>query len=1022
MEFKPERFEPEKMKNWHPYQFVPFGGGKRLCLGNLFALTQVKVLLSMILRKFHIRPVPGKDVKIGNTRLTFGEPLHAEEGGGIWLKFFNKSKRKSAIDNIPKLLQSDKISSIGTLMKAQERDNLNDSGMLNMFGMSLEERDLTRFFHNRTQKKMKKNQKKTLKMGQKIKKMSPIIKKSCYFIGEEKISEILVIYASEYGTTRKAATNFTAHLREKFIDNPNTVYKAGLKIHCKGAEEVPINAECELVKNPREALVILFAATYNGHPAAHAEHFLKGFKTAVSKVKKLDEKKNNWNKLSFAVIGFGNSNWVSTYAKMGKTFDKLFADLGSKRFLPYEIVDKNGAHEKTVLQWEKCLFGKLAKRIEIDHQNTINTADMYGNSKSSEEESDYFENSNELTKLTSKNPGNNSSNSSPTGKKDPAEYFKSAPDSFVSFTGNMTVPGSEADQNEAGITKVQTLNELGYKVGVIKRNDELIPQSDETKLKFDKLKSVREINIEIRDNSQTGTELPYECGDHLCVNAVQKEEDIKKFCDRFGFHPDAVIIPQSSRPAELQHKRGQKALGKKVKVKDIIALHVDISAIPSQECLAGLVPFATDLKERQEIVNLTRIEGAGLGTDEDSIADSFVLPAGFVMEGGSTSCGDKNSNRKNGGPKTLEKLSSVADEFEVPKGMSWIEPPKIKQPTPIAYSEWVETKKMSILDCLIHWQSIKGITLSRLIEICPPTEPRLYSIASSPVLSLSKTRMSKENVLANEVSLCLGVVKYEVDRSENAFDDKNQALATKHGLASTYLAEMKSGSPLLCMIKKAPHMRLPRNPETPVIMVCAGTGLAPFLGFLEEREMQICSSGYLMNEMLKNCEIKEENDSKYTASPFPGSARLYFGCRSDYDQLHAEKLDAYHDNGLCEVKTAFSRKYKKDDKKGNKNCYVYHLMEEDTDYIRSFFKIDASENADNSDSPIIRKEASSPQLENNYENLPPGVLYMCGSASTLAKDCAKVLHKILGNGDLEKGEALFDDLISDGRIVMDVWG
>ena len=38
----------------------------------------------------------------------------------------------------------------------------------------------------------------------------------------------------------------------------------------------------------------------------------------------------------------GNSNWVSTYAKIGKDVDAYLEELGAKRFMPLEICDKSG--------------------------------------------------------------------------------------------------------------------------------------------------------------------------------------------------------------------------------------------------------------------------------------------------------------------------------------------------------------------------------------------------------------------------------------------------------------------------------------------------------------------------------------------------------------------------------------------------------------------------------------------------------------------------------------------------------
>ena len=60
--FDPERFAPDRPLP-HPYAFMPFGGGPRLCIGNNFAMLEMQLALIALLRRFHFSPVPGREAK-----------------------------------------------------------------------------------------------------------------------------------------------------------------------------------------------------------------------------------------------------------------------------------------------------------------------------------------------------------------------------------------------------------------------------------------------------------------------------------------------------------------------------------------------------------------------------------------------------------------------------------------------------------------------------------------------------------------------------------------------------------------------------------------------------------------------------------------------------------------------------------------------------------------------------------------------------------------------------------------------
>lgn len=127
------------------------------------------------------------------------------------------------------------------------------------------------------------------------------------------------------------------------------------------------------------------------------------------------------------------------------------------------------------------------------------------------------------------------------------------------------------------------------------------------------------------------------------------------------------------------------------------------------------------------------------------------------------------------------------------------------------------SQTLPLVDMLNRYQS--NLTAQTLVALLRPLTPRFYSIASA------------QDEVGDEVHLTVNVVRYQIEGK------------TRTGGASNFLAnQIADQDQVKIFVEHNDNFRLPNDTNTPIIMIAAGTGIAPFRAFLQQRSAQ-CATG-----------------------------------------------------------------------------------------------------------------------------------------------------------------------------------
>ena len=230
-----------------------------------------------------------------------------------------------------------------------------------------------------------------------------------------------------------------------------------------------------------------------------------------------------------------------------------------------------------------------------------------------------------------------------------------------------------------------------------------------------------------------------------------------------------------------------------------------------------------------------------------------------------------------------------------------------------------------------------AISAEQLHGLLRPLTPRMYSIASA------------QAEVETEVHLTVGRVAYE---------HHGQAYT---GGASGFLSDrVEEGGEIKVFVEPNKNFRLPENGDTPIIMIGAGTGVAPFRAFIQQRD--------------------NNGDA--------GLNWLVFGNQKFTDDfLYQSEWLQYRKNGLLnKVSTAWSRQ-------GQEKVYVQHKLRENAADVWQW-------------------------LQNGAH------VYVCGDALRMAKDVEQALLDIIaahGNMSLDDADEYLSELRENKRYQRDVY-